>query len=369
MESASSWSVILYDTGLQRAALIDGASALLHVGRTWFIKHKERLKILAKANNMADEDLKRLLEADQKFWYPRERLGRESALQSLYEYGNRSLPTYEKKGLDGRDGRWESVAEQVHEAFRKIHDHLVHVDMNPTQLRSESDKLEGYDLTDIASGQLTLEPRTWSLEKTSGLWPEWSVQSHMITLFGSDLGDIVKPDPLTKCMHGHDVPICCTGRDYLVAPMQILRQTSNHFRTKLSGCATLGASIFWENPLASFRNCCGTNGPRLTVSKLVSKPIIAPRPPQECVLLNGPEFTDYEYGAVVFGSCPKPAVLDRFLPASDTSHGNSSQSASSENDSAVDVRSPKPSSLEKHRSRIPRFRLQFKPREVRPSEG
>jgi hypothetical protein len=289
VSAASEWNTLMYDAFSKRAWLIDGATALLHISRTW-LSIRARRNAKAKCRGGGQEENRGFQPDDfSTFRCHGSFDGKESSMDTLCDYNNRLLrvsaePKVEIVGQSGRTVStkeptwtvrlWENVVEDKYAALEAIHDLLIKCRLNPsTDIKRPfgDNTFEAYDFRDLVTGNSSLQPRVIKMLPTAGMWPKWALQSGMIPLVGRDFGEIIKPssnpDAAPRCT---STLLCPAGRDYLATPVALLAEMNGSATKRKRGCLGLGKSFFWNNPVASVQECgCSDGNCSLKIAKIV----------------------------------------------------------------------------------------------------
>lgn len=285
--------VILYDTGDNRAWLIDGLSALLHVVRA-SILHRKNLGYPILLNS---GDVK---EAEPFF------TGKAAARAVLLNDHNMALRVYKNpdrvvvKNIQKTNGDIESITEtqttwthfsdkvgDIYSILWNIFDHIIDESSKDgigAGIRtSHKERLEGFDFMDVASETDPMEPKSTILQGTGSGWIDFARAIQAITLFGNGFGDILRPataviqpayvdqGPGIPCTTGA-VPVqkqvtrtsLCThwsqlpkGQDLLAVGTAELQYilSRNPRQTKGQQFWELTKDQYWHSPDMTFENC------------------------------------------------------------------------------------------------------------------
>ena len=315
--AASEMNTLFYDTYAQKAWLVDGATALLHVSRAWLSSSYARF--IPK-------------ETTDQFTHSSACDGRQSALDALILPKNRQLKLFsEKKWITetfhdpSTNGStkidkcketwwcWEDLVQLKWNVFEQIHDHVVRLKTSPdTQLQVPfiSKVLEGFDIIDILSDNTQIRPRMIDLKSSSGGWLDIAMQNEAINIFGSGFGDLIAPEISTiskdqsSCGRHSAVP---EGLDYLAAPLYVLKDIAFRHRTRKDGSVSLGPSSYWIDPETTLGHCpCAMKNNKrkcmASLSQLQSLPVSFCKKRQQDAKID--IFASHPLGAVIFGDKP-----------------------------------------------------------------
>ena len=357
--AASEMNTLFYDTDTQKAWLVDGATALLHVSRAWLSSSYARF--IPKGT------------IDQ-FTHSAASDGRQSALDALVLPKNRHLKLFSEKKWTtetlqdtSTNGStkidkcketwwcWEDLVQLKWNVFEQIHDHVVRLKTSPdTQLQVPftSKALEGFDIIDLLSDNSQIRPRMIDLQSSAGNWLDVAMQNETINIFGSGFGDLIAPDISTipkdqhPCGRNSAVP---EGLDYLAAPLYVLKDIAFRHRTRKNGSVSLGPSSYWVDPETNLGHCaCATKKKDkrkcvVSLSQLHSLPVSFCKKRQQDVKID--IFTSHPLGAVIFGDKPNWIAKKRLVKRKNQSQDEERNTRPRGSDSGVDMASTSSSGL------------------------
>lgn len=326
---ASSISVVLYDTKMDRAWLMDGASALLHLTRTSLIAEPHVSSRLFGLDDFQHADPS----------CPRG----NAAVAALTSARNLDLRIdedtsshIERKTVNGvtNEERIEKVTSwtfkdlvlQTWHSLEQIFDHQIRISKGPNiNVRSPfQSRLEGFGFMDIVEGNFPMRPRQHTLKNSGKAWLPFTKTINAMTLFGTGFGDLIKSTNTTPlCRRWRQVP---TGEEYLAVCLSTLKKISALHGDTNSKPIILAEGIHW-NPEEVERPCtCGSRN-YCERAQLFSKP--AAKDTRQSKHFGSSN------GAVVFGSRPRQKVpwsrstRDEDTEANQVSPGKTSKSSSS----------------------------------------
>ncbi|KAK3988047.1 hypothetical protein QBC44DRAFT_371552 [Cladorrhinum sp. PSN332] len=258
---------LIYDCQDQRAWLVDGASALLHLLRA-FIKDLQSDPVLSDEPCFNNEGFK---EPQQPH------TGSDAAIEVLKK--NRALGLYEGATTPWKEKTLKTGSDEVEVVVTKLkvdmftlenaameiwhrleqiighYDDLSRRDGFGFQVKlAHGRRLQGFDFRDVATGEASFGPKEADLHATGDGWVDLTRAIDAITLFGSGFGDLFKPTGLAtcrNCLFNSPVP---KGKDYLAAPVteieKILKAGSRDtVPWRLAG------NIHWHTPDMTFETC------------------------------------------------------------------------------------------------------------------
>lgn len=260
--------VVFYDLQDQRAWLLDGASALLHLVRA-SLRHDK---------NDFFKDL--FLFDETSVQEPHDPFtGKHAAIRFLTNELNISLPLFAKpKEFKMEETTTDAGARaQIHSSTRKnysLKDRIGDVYEILEQIMShQADvlcqdgvgfrvkhtlrrQLEGFDFMDVATDEDPLWPRVATIKSRGRGWVDFTRALHAITLFGNGFGELLRPsqglDNCSKCLTNVEVP---KGEDYLAvctAELQVLLEKRGSRNTNPW---RLIDEIYWYTPDKAFEQC------------------------------------------------------------------------------------------------------------------
>ncbi|KAF2997752.1 hypothetical protein E8E14_005558 [Neopestalotiopsis sp. 37M] len=241
IERALQRYVVFYDTADQRAWLLDGATALLHLTRaSLHAKEKHGFAIITKNEDIQEKE------------GPQE----TSAVRTLTDPSNMKLKLFEEyvgevgKAVTKRspntpgdpkpeisvtkNTKSQLFKDQVESIYKTLDILFAHQsDMSPNGVglglsRDSLRKLEGFDFIDVAAGETRLHPKLARLESEE-LWLKLLRRLRAVTLFGKGFGNILEPldliatgnTRLSVCSAWSQVP---PGHNYLAVSNITLRR-------------------------------------------------------------------------------------------------------------------------------------------------
>ena len=229
--------VILHDTTVSKAWLVDGLSALLHLVRAYL--HKE-------CNNN-DYQAARLL-LPESLQAKGQGKGRKMAYDTLVDANNRKLRLYSKDGAvytqAEADCRKDEEFYCLFDAIKEIM-HLLEIMIDhQVDERTESSvgssiralpwsQLVGYDFIELATKTDPIWPLTATLKADAAGWVQLSRAIHATTLFGRDFDELMEPSKVSRTEHIHCSSCCWNSvvpahRDILAVSIVDLDRITTH---------------------------------------------------------------------------------------------------------------------------------------------
>lgn len=228
IEHAGNLHVVLYDTDARIAWLLDGATVLLHLARTWLSSKYAR--------NAVDNPV-------SVFKYGEGSSGYETSSQVLLRQENRDIPLFFAKSKersidDGQQSSeptkgtvytWENVVSDRWLLLEEICSHVKKTRDNPAGIAMRmpsTDRMEGHDFVDLVAAEGVIESRFVHLRSSE--WLDMTRQCGALPILARNLGNLIvpaaprEPGPV-RCARHMFVP---TGHDLLVAHNRVLKELS-----------------------------------------------------------------------------------------------------------------------------------------------
>jgi len=215
LQTMSERHFVFYDTINRRACLLDGASALLHLLRS-FIKYSQTKSRLKNFFVFEDGELE---EADKN------RKGGDAAFYVLANEHNQLLPLWRKattatEEITMKLGRRPEEAVRYQKAYFCLKDRVLQICRVLQQIIAHQDdvynrdgvgarikltprrQLEGFDFMDVATNQGTLWPKVDYIHAWGEGWVDFTRELHCVALFGTGFGNLIEPtgNPCLRCM-------------------------------------------------------------------------------------------------------------------------------------------------------------------------
>jgi hypothetical protein len=182
------------DKNSRRAWLLDGASALLHLLRAFFVN--SRTKSPLKKYFVFKED--QLVEGQN-----------DTAFDILANARNQLLPLWEKPSTPNQETEYFCLKDRVLQICRVLQQATAHYDNIEREdgfgfriTCSPRRQLTGFDFRDVATLQGTIWPHVTPIDAMGEGWVDFTRELHCVTLFGTGFGELMKPVgiPCQLCM-------------------------------------------------------------------------------------------------------------------------------------------------------------------------
>jgi hypothetical protein len=259
-------SVVLYDMRDQRAWLVDGASALLHLTRTQLSSSPYCLSNLFKLEDFHHADPEQgCLAAQKALTDPRNmQIPIFEDFEMLSEITTSTGDTGTSCLSDGggkfqritRKWCFQDLVRQTYHILELIHDNQVKALTSPmVPIRvTDREKLEGFGFMDIVNGLNDLRPRVASIKRSGRGWVDFIRSIHAITLLGRGFGELIKPaaDANKLCKLWKQVP---KGKDYLAACVSMLKDICTRYGDRDAKPLELAKGIHWHKADKLFEPC------------------------------------------------------------------------------------------------------------------
>jgi len=242
-------NVVLYDTEMEMAWVLDGASALLHLART----------SLAAEPHVST----RLFELED-FTHANPKPSRgNAAIFALMNVRNQELQIdeessthIERKTIDGitKEERIQKIVSwnfkdlviQTWHSLEQMIDHQMKILKSPdVDIRLPGrDLLEGFGFMDIVEGNFPIRPQQLALKKSGKAWLNFTKTIGALVLFGTGFGNLVEPlNTTTMCKRWREVP---TREEYLVICLSTLNKIFTRYSVINSEPILLAGGIYWS---------------------------------------------------------------------------------------------------------------------------
>lgn len=248
VEAARDICVILYCTSSQRAWLVDGASALLHIVRAQ-VERKPYHTLGCLDQNSGFDPV--------KFDHPLPNAGPGAAVEALLKESNmkhvvlREFESYENEKVENKTLQeneqittsadaatvdrkevykitcFKDLVTQAWGTLEQIHDRQMEFETTHATKQIKSpfhECLEGYEIMDIVASKRVMKRRFIELNENGQDWMKIAKGAHAITLFGQGFGEIYRPVQDSGgllCRTWQCVPC---HQQYLAVPMVLLSE-------------------------------------------------------------------------------------------------------------------------------------------------
>lgn len=268
--------IIFYDTEDERAWLVNGATALLHVVRASIEEYRSPRHHISPVQ---------ALFASRYCFPPEEFLEAStphtstSAVEVLLAEHNRDLVVDRDKGAQRvektkrEDGKIETVTKWDEKIFRfqdlveqKLHileqilDYQCNWGASGIEVKPPTRQhLKGFDFTDVATRTQDLSLKVTALKAGGKAWIDFARSIRAITLFGKGFGDVFKPSEQSNalCAHWAEIP---KESSYLAICIADLIAISSQRGDPEAKPMRLVDDICWHKPDRLFDACkCKVN--------------------------------------------------------------------------------------------------------------
>ncbi|KAH7160482.1 hypothetical protein B0J13DRAFT_128129 [Dactylonectria estremocensis] len=300
--------LVFYDVEDQRAWLVDGASALLHLVRASIEQDRSRPAYRSKWR------FNGTIEGNQS------PIGNTTAVEVLSNFDNLNLPLYIDDIRPNQHGQLVEIPyyfrDRVQEIMQDVQvlvDYQAQIAAQDGYWFRQSSKmlaksLVGFDFWDIAKPSGPIQQRAHYLRTAGHGWIDYVRSVKATTIFGKNFGDLLQvEDPNLLCANWKSVP---TGMDYMGASIATLK-TIQTARTGLAlSPGHITPDIVWSSRYQLFSQCgCLQSQPELTTLHVDPVQLLLPKGqkihlsvPKLCLDITLKDLNDK--GAVVFGHTP-----------------------------------------------------------------
>jgi hypothetical protein len=321
IDRARRWNVIFSDTTTKLHWLADGASTILHLCKAYLSPGRD-------PRRGSDDTLRRVREAESSLAHgPRwayDTLVSMELRQICLDVSNvemkakmtRKVASFNQvqneASIEGTSSlsTFQGLAEKYFRYLEQLYDRASNTrmckDVYLTHLVQRSE-VEGFDFLDVLEGEGWIHPKRLKLEKPAQAWLALATRLGSINLLGADFGSLVKRKQADKPNQGQCgmelAPF--EGRDYLVAPMSVLKSVARRGTKHTRDSIQLSEDTYWHNARSSFAVCqCGYKSPSSRCTSLVhtlrDKPA-KPAKDETPIRREHPVFDEYSTGAIIFG--------------------------------------------------------------------
>jgi hypothetical protein len=321
IDRARRWNVIFSDTTTKVHWLADGASTILHLCKAYLSPGRE-------LRRGSDDVLRRIREAESSVAQgPRwayETLIRMELRQICLDVSNVEMKSkmtsklistnqlQREASIEGTSSlsTFQGLAEKYFRYLEQLHDRASNMrmckDVYLTDLIRRSE-VEGFNFLDILEGEGWVDPKRLKLEKPAQAWLALATRLDSINLLGADFGTLIKRKEADEPEQGECGMVSAPfeGRDYLVAPMSVLKNVARRGTKHTRDSIQLAEDTYWHNARSSFARCrCGHKTPSSRCTSLVHTLHGKPAKPAKNdapIRREHPVFDEYSTGAIIFG--------------------------------------------------------------------
>jgi hypothetical protein len=319
VEEAARFKVILSDSDTKQHWLADGCSVMLHLTRAWLTGNYARNAPQGIAT---------------KIQSAKTAAGPQRSYDTLTSGENRKIPLYidkhthkESVPADGSQSTSEQstsehayflLEDQVQYYYHwleQIRDRMVLAKHSPEiRLIRNGNSVIGFEFYDLLR-ESNVQPCTMELSNGARAWLDYAKDWHTIHIIGAGFGELLRPVPALGTSDGgcgQDLA-APRGRDYLMAPLSVLREGIERFR-HTGDCAQLSRGLYWSDTEKCFGSCqCRNYHPqRRCQSHINNVSSTFKKKPQQNPSTRLPDvFLDRANGAIIIGT----HLVAKILPA------------------------------------------------------
>lgn len=254
-------NVVFYDVKAKRGWLVDGASALLLLGRA----------CLTSPRAPGLDCTGPTLPSDQFVYSNCRTSGSQAAKEVLLNPVNRRIALYENETTPWL---FEDLILQLFDVISDIKSLVPKLSCNNNSgwnIRTKrSARLEGFEFVDIISGKINPRARFARLETSGANWMPLLAVSETVNILGSSFGALLRP-PYSGCKNFVDLPC---GASLLAVPIDRLRAIACEFGEVTNEYWKLTDGRYWIDPYESFPSSlcgCSLSGPSNVCGKLITE--------------------------------------------------------------------------------------------------
>jgi hypothetical protein len=270
--AAEEMHVYLYDVSCKRVWLVSGTEVLLYLVQ---LKHRKKpYMIQGRAVELAFA----------KLGYD----GSAACKEALMEMA--SVPLFDNLKVDVEDFCVKDLVQQLWQRLEPLEGEPDEDGISLTM--SVSSKLKGYEIMDLVMDK-KIHTMEVVLGKTNGGWPDLIKASDAVVLFGSHLGELIKPASVTNrlCPPWVSLP---ESRDYLATTTRKLLQVFSGYNENgqiaLPGLSVHKSTLLFEDCTHYLRGQCSCQRLQQIISKsrLSIKSVTPPGPcpDQACIIIG-----------------------------------------------------------------------------------
>lgn len=273
--------VVLWDTACNRAWLINGTAALLHLVRASLERDKTD-----PFNSVFLFDGTEMTEAPQSH-HP------HSAIHVLINQKNLNMKVYPNKDSYIT---FEHRVEHFYDVLEKLIDNQLHVVGKYGDRDMSREHLVGWDFIDLISSRDPVYPRLAALDQMGKSWVDFSRSIHAIALFGNGFGEIIEPVG-AFCPYWAKLP---KDRSYMAVCVSDLKEIMDAYGDPSSIPTQLTHNTVWQHIEQPFRTCVchsSQDGKHSDLTQVLLTPKVSCED-----FLRSPQIVNLDNsGAVIFG--------------------------------------------------------------------
>ena len=251
-----------YDVATRVSWLVDGVSALLHLVRISL--HRDATD----DESTYDEWVFDSTKLDERW---KSCNGRSAALDILKSLDLRDLPVYVKGQaiVDGHKvkqfstfgDRVDKVLHMMEVLIDRERDVASRDGVKVPQTRNRRGHIAGFDIVDLTDQTRPVESRIAQLSQSGYGWSDMFQQLRVITVFGRDFGELIRPDDCTQvCANWQTVPV---GQDYMAVTTSTLKLLHKRHIPDLIpdlGEGELADNVLWASSCPPMEACGCVSG-------------------------------------------------------------------------------------------------------------
>lgn len=249
--------IAFYDVSDERAWLVDGASALLHLVRVSL--YLDEVSIRCPYDWVPDWQTKLVDTFDDCD-------GGLAAFRTLKSWDNRNQPIYIKKQTKLPDGEiireyatFEDRVSEIMHSLEVLIDREVHLSFQGgiriSQTLDHRKFISGFDVHDMFERR-PIHSRVKYFNSWGTGWYDFLPAVGALTFFGTGFGDLIRPDlPHEVCAAWQRVP---TGKDYMAATVTTLKVTCQEHLSSMHlghGISPIAGKMCWVSYSHPSKTC------------------------------------------------------------------------------------------------------------------
>lgn len=290
---AALMNVVFYDVKMKRGWLVDGASALLLLGRACLTS--PRAPGLEYTGSRSP--------SQQFIHLDNSAPGSSTARDVLLNLANRKIVLYANETTPWL---FEDLISQLFDVISDIKSlipKLTSTNASGWNIRTKHlSKFEGFDFIDIISGKINPRARFAKLESSGPNWMPLLQMIESVNIMGSHFGELIQPSGHCRKQH---VELPC-GASLLAAPIERLRAIAGEFGEITNEYWKLSNGRCWNSPHDSFPSSpcrCVSNNPHNRCGRLITELQTEPKVNSQGKRRKLEDVMElYPAGAIIIGS-------------------------------------------------------------------
>lgn len=271
--AAEEMNACLYDVACKRAWLVSGTELLLHLVH---LKHQRKPYTV-------EGKVVKLPFAEPGCD------GSAACKRALMEMA--SVPIFKDASVSGEDFCVQHLVQQLWKILEMLEEKDEENGI-PVKMTIGT-RLKGYEIMDLVLDKTAFQPREAALENSNGGWPGLLKASDAVVLFGSHLGELIRPvsDTSKLCSPWTCLP---EFNDYLATTtrilLHVLDESDENGHPSLFGLRVHKSTLLFEDCPYHLRGRCGCERLQQIISKslfsLKSITPLGPCPEQGCIIIG-----------------------------------------------------------------------------------